>query len=39
MVILVVLITMLLGMAHLIEVTARPDSGKRGQRVEGGHDH
>lgn len=35
---LIVLLITVIGLAHTIEVTARPDSGKRGVRVEG-HDH
>ncbi len=42
-IVLVALIGMLLGLAYQIEATARPDSGKRGQRVDAaqgdGHGH
>ena len=36
---LVVLLIGVIGMAHLIEVTARPDTGRTGVKVEAGHDH
>lgn len=35
---LIVLLVTVIGLAHVIEVTARPDSGRRGVRVEG-HEH
>jgi hypothetical protein len=35
---LVVLLVTVIGLAHMIEVTARPDTGHRGVRV-GGHEH
>ncbi len=35
---LVVLVVALLGLAYAIEETARPDTGRRGQKVEAGHD-
>lgn len=36
---LVIVVLSVLGMAHLIEVTARPNTGRQGVHVEGGHEH
>ena len=36
---LVVLVIAVLGLAQVIEMTARPDTGKTGVRVEGQHEH
>jgi hypothetical protein len=36
---LVALVITVLGMAHLIEITARPETGRTGQHVEGSHEH
>jgi hypothetical protein len=36
---LIVLLIAVVGLAHAIEVTARPDTGRTGQHVAGGHDH
>ena len=36
---LVVLVVTLLGLAHMIEATARPDTGRQGRKVEAGQDH
>jgi hypothetical protein len=38
-IVLVLLVLAVIGMAHLIEVSARPTTGKQGVRVEGGHEH
>lgn len=35
---LVVLLITVIGLAHVIEITARPSTGRTGVRVEG-HDH
>ena len=35
----VVLVIAVLGLAQMIEMTARPDTGKQGVRVEGQHEH
>ena len=35
----IVLVITVVGLAHLIETTARPETGRQGVRVEGGHDH
>ncbi len=36
---LVVLVITVLGLAHWIETTARPSTGRQGVQVQGGHDH
>ncbi len=36
---LVVLLGAVLGMAHWIEVSARPDTGRTGVEVHGDHEH
>jgi hypothetical protein len=36
---LVFLLVVVLGMAHWIEIGARPDSGKQGVEVHGEHEH
>jgi hypothetical protein len=36
---LIVLLVTVVGLAHVIEITARPSTGREGRRVEGGHDH
>jgi len=37
---LIVLLIMVLGLAHWIEITARPSTGRTGVRVSGdGHEH
>jgi hypothetical protein len=36
---LVVLLIMVLGLAHWIEISARPPTGRQGVQVQGGHDH
>jgi hypothetical protein len=35
----VVLLLTVVGLAHSIELTARPETGRQGQEVHGGHDH
>jgi len=36
---LIALIIAVVGLAYWIEVTVRPDTGREGVRVEGGHEH
>ena len=36
---LIVLVASVMGMAHWIEMSARPPTGRQGVRQEGGHDH
>jgi hypothetical protein len=36
---LIVLLVGVLGMAHLIETKARPETGRQGVHVSGGHEH
>ena len=33
----IVLLVTVVGLAHVIEITARPDSGRRGVHVQGEH--
>jgi len=35
----IILLGMVLGLAHSIELTARPETGRQGQEVRGGHEH
>jgi hypothetical protein len=36
---LIALVLFVLGMAHTIEITARPPTGREGVHVEGSHEH
>jgi hypothetical protein len=35
----VILVISVIGLAHAIEINARPETGRQGQHVEGGHEH
>ncbi|HEU4752299.1 MAG TPA: hypothetical protein VFU47_04250 [Armatimonadota bacterium] len=36
---LILLVITVIGLAHAIEVTARPDTGREGRHISGEHEH